>query len=135
MRMNRLHNIKNHYQGSTKKVLCVCSAGLLRSPTAAHVLAGEPYNLNTRAVGHNREYALQILDDVVLEWADEVVCMTKDQLRVVEDMLDAGHEKTVICLDIDDDFAYRDPVLVAKIKKNYDEAMNVITAAKAAKEI
>ncbi len=35
---NRWGNIDNPYQGSAKKVLCVCSAGMLRSPTAANVL-------------------------------------------------------------------------------------------------
>ena len=49
--MNRLGNSKNPYQGDFKKVLCVCSAGLLRSPTAAWVLSNAPFNFNTREIG------------------------------------------------------------------------------------
>ena len=45
-KMNRLANTQNKYQGKYKKVLCVCSAGLLRSPTAALVLSQEPFNFN-----------------------------------------------------------------------------------------
>lgn len=49
--MNRIANASNKFQGSYKRVLCVCSAGLLRSPTAALVLSKDPYNFNTRACG------------------------------------------------------------------------------------
>ena len=70
---NRLHNTRNPNQGSAKKVLCVCSAGLLRSPTLAWVLSNEPFNFNTRAVGTSDNYALIVLDEVQLQWADAVV--------------------------------------------------------------
>ncbi len=64
MTFNRLHNMRNPHQGSNKKVLCVCSAGLLRSPTLAWILSNEPFNFNTRAVGTSSEYALIVLDEV-----------------------------------------------------------------------
>ena len=55
MRANAMHNCTNPYQTGTEKILCVCSAGLLRSPT----LAGELYKrgFNTRAAGVH-DYAL-----------------------------------------------------------------------------
>lgn len=77
--MNRLDNARNEFQGEYKRVLCVCSAGLLRSPTTAVVLSSEPYNFNTRAAGLVREFALVPVDKVLLFWADEIVCMTADQ--------------------------------------------------------
>ena len=70
---NRLHNTRNPNQGSAKKVLCVCSAGLLRSPTLAWILSNDPFNFNTRAVGTSDNYALIVLDEVQLQWADAVV--------------------------------------------------------------
>jgi len=70
---NRLHNTRNPNQGKAKKVLCVCSAGLLRSPTLAWILSNEPFNFNTRAVGTSSDYALIVLDEVQLQWADAVV--------------------------------------------------------------
>lgn len=45
---NQLANVGNRFQTKTKKVLCVCSAGLLRSPTLANVL-NLKYGFNTRA--------------------------------------------------------------------------------------
>ena len=119
--MNRLGNCTNPYQGQTKKVLCVCSAGLLRSPTAALVLSQEPYNYNTRAAGISKEYALIEVDDVLLHWADEIVCMDTEQKRGLEARLkDKGLvDTTLICLNIPDSFAYRDPELMKMIHNNY----------------
>jgi predicted protein tyrosine phosphatase len=113
--MLREHNAKNPYQGKYKKVLCVCSAGLLRSPTAAVVLSGEPFNYNTRSAGIEKSYALIPVDDVLIAWADEIVCMTIAQ----EEALSFITSKPIICLDIDDDFEYRDPRLVKLIEERY----------------
>jgi predicted protein tyrosine phosphatase len=120
--MNRLGNVNNKYQRffQHKRVVCVCSAGLLRSPTAAVVLAGEPWNYNTRASGIIPEFALVPLDDVLLEWADEFVCMTRDHALAVECRLsNAGLKTEVVCLDIPDNFSYRDPELVRIITERY----------------
>lgn len=117
MDRNRLHNIKNQFQGPYKKVLCVCSAGLLRSPTAAVVLSQEPFNFNTRAAGIG-DYALVKVDDVLLEWADEIVCMDMDQVEQLVKMTD----KVITCLEIPDKYDYRQPELVALIKERYLES-------------
>ena len=121
--LNRIANCSNGYQGNFPKVLCVCSAGLLRSPTAALVLSQEPYNYNTRAVGVHGEYALTPLEVVHLHWADEVVCMEEWQATEVEKMM-AGipeEERPLVCvLGIEDSYPYRDPRLVEQIKEKYD---------------
>lgn len=124
-RMNRLANISNRFQGRFKKVLCVCSAGLLRSPTAAFVLSQDPYNYNTRAVGTETEFALTPIDDVMLTWADEIVCMESHHAEDVEAMLKINriHGKKIVILDIKDEYAYRDQALIDQIRINYDHAM------------
>lgn len=119
---NRLFNCGNPYQGDFKRVLCVCSAGLLRSPTTAVVLSQEPYNFNTRAAGIDLGHALVPVDEVLLTWAEQIVCMTSDQKERLDTQLEKlGRKTKVICLDIEDSFAYRDPELVAAIKKSYEE--------------
>jgi len=115
--MNRLGNCHNEWQGNYKRVLCVCSAGVLRSPTAAFVLSQEPYNFNTRAVGLTPEFALIPVDEVLLAWADEIVCMTYKQEIELKEITD----KPVICLNILDNFEYRDPELIELIKERYKE--------------
>ena len=119
--MNRLANAHNIYQGQYKRVLCVCSAGLLRSPTAAWVLSQDPYNFNTRAAGLTKEFALIPVDRVLLHWADEVVCMSAEQAVQVRDMLE--EDKPIVVLEIPDIYGYRDPELVEAIRTKYDEAM------------
>ena len=122
--MNRLANCHNPYQGRSKKVLCVCSAGLLRSPTAAYVLSQEPFNYNTRAAGIAKEFALIPVDRVLLDWADEIVCMDqfqKSTLTVMHKVDCEGLETPVLCLDIDDNYAYKDPKLIQQISQRYLE--------------
>ena len=123
---NRLGNATNPYQGDYKKVLCVCSAGLLRSPTAAWVLSRDPWNYNTRAVGYSEEYALMVLDGAHLTWADEVCVMDNTQKRVVENMMEEyGLSKPVHVLNVDDDYAYRDPELVELLTNKFMELFPV----------
>src|SRR5689334_709068 len=76
--MMRSRNAKNCFQGDWPRVLCVCSAGLLRSPTLAWVLSNDPYNCNTRAAGSHAEYALVPLDQVLIDWADAVVFVNQE---------------------------------------------------------
>ena len=117
--MNRLHNCKNPYQGSYKKVLSVCSAGLLRSPTIAWVLSQDPYNYNTRACGIH-DYALVPLDRVLLTWADEIVCVQSDHEGVVQRLLtDYNLNTPIVNLMIPDNFEYRDPELIEMIRRVY----------------
>lgn len=119
---NRMFNAKNPGQGEYKKVLCVCSAGLLRSPTAAVVLAAEPFNFNTRAAGIEDSYALIRVDQVLLEWADEVVCMTKQHVTMLQDRMEHIRiSRPIKCLCIPDDFMYRSPHLMKLIKEAYEK--------------
>jgi predicted protein tyrosine phosphatase len=118
MSLIRNLTIKNEYQGKYKKVLCVCSAGVLRSPTAAVILSGEPWNYNTRAVGLDDYVALVPVSDTLLEWADEIVCMDDYQEAKIKEMTG----KPIIRLDIPDNYAYRDEELISLIKERYERA-------------
>lgn len=119
---NRLGNVDNKYQGHFKKVLCVCSAGILRSPTLAVILAAEPFNFNTRAVGTDEEFALVPMDAAHVAWADEIVVMDLHQKAVVEntqaeleDMNRGFHLYTptpIHVANIPDNYGYRDPELI-----------------------
>ena len=116
--LNRLHNASNPNQGDYKKVLCVCSAGLLRSPTAAIVIQ-KAYGHNTRAVGTDESHALIPIDAVHIEWADEIVVMDQWQLEYLERRYPSINTKRVINLEIEDDFAYMEPQLQELILERY----------------
>lgn len=113
MSYNRIANVGNRFQGSRKKVLCVCSAGLLRSPTLAWILSNEPFGYNTRAVGTSSEYALIPLEDVHLRWADAVVFVDEGNYRAAkyeyEDLL---NNMECHVLQIPDQYPFRDDRLV-----------------------
>ena len=117
---NRLHNLSNPAQGSRKKVLCVCSAGLLRSPTAAWILSNEPFGFNTRAVGTSSDHALIPLDWAHIVWADYIVVMDKyqriDVLRKYREFQEGNtqyiKEPNIFILDTPDTYEFRDPRLV-----------------------
>lgn len=117
-RNGRARNSRNEHQGTYKRVLCVCSAGLLRSPTAALVLSQEPFNFNTRCAGIVPDYALVPVDDVLIHWADEIVCMERSHEEELKALLGA-RQRPIVCLDIEDSFAYRDEKLQWLIKEKY----------------
>lgn len=120
--LNRIANCKNEFQGNANRVLCVCSAGLLRSPTAAVVLSAPPFNYNTRAAGLTEEFALIPVDDVLLHWADEIVCMEPKQKETLLNLSVVKAKQTPVkCLGIEDNFAYRDPKLMELIAQRYLE--------------
>jgi predicted protein tyrosine phosphatase len=111
----------NRFQGDYKRVLTVCSAGILRSATAAHVLCQRPFNFNTRNVG-TAPYALIPLTDDLIMWADEVVCMENEHKNVVMNkMMSMDLYKPITVLDIEDIYEYRNPKLVKLIKQRYKE--------------
>lgn len=120
---NRMWNIKNPHQGKRKKVLCVCSAGLLRSPTVAWILSNDPFGFNTRAAGIDADHALIPVDEALLGWADEIVFVERSVADRALSMFDlTGMIFNV--LDLPDQFAFRDPELVAIATEQLKEAFN-----------
>ena len=107
---NRHWNAKNPYQGDAERVLCVCSAGLLRSPTVANVMARHGYN--TRAVGLEKEFALIPIDDVLFHWADSVVVMNLEQAEKIR----KDFEGPIYNLSIPDEYEFMDSELIAIVE-------------------
>lgn len=120
--LNRLANAQNPYQGNMKKVLCVCSAGLLRSPTIAYILSLYPFGFNTRACGISTEYALIPLDDVLLTWADEIVCVERQHAEQIKEMLNSLEKvKPVHLVPTPDIYETRTPKLVEYLTPKLQE--------------
>lgn len=130
---NRIHNIYNKHQTTVAKVLCVCSAGLLRSPTTANVLH-QQYGFNTRAAGAVLDFALIPIDKVLLEWADEIVCVepkVRDNVElfinreVLEGRMDMSEavewKEKITTLNVPDMYQWNDPDLRKIIQAQYEE--------------
>jgi len=110
---NRLWNCKNPYQTDALKVLCVCSAGLLRSPTLANYLH-KKYGYNTRSCGVY-DYALIPIDKVLITWADRIIVCSHDHEQIVFNFNKIDPTFTiplVVNLGIPDDYSFMDPNLL-----------------------
>ena len=119
---NQLYNIHNEFQGKTKKVLCVCSAGLLRSATLQNMLIRE-YGYNCRNCGTEESYALIPISEALLLWADEIVFVNKSNYRSVAwDLAEMKiPEDKIFVLSIPDIYNFNDPELVEICKQQYKE--------------
>lgn len=111
----------NSFQGDYKRVLTVCSANMLRSPTIAHILSAEPFNFNTRSAG-TESYALIPVTEDLLLWADEIVCAdTEHAMWIRNKMMEWSIDKPIINLEIPDNYEYRNPKLIDMIKERYEQ--------------
>ena len=110
----------NPYQGKDRKVLFVCSAGILRSATCARIYAAE---YNTRAAG-SEHYALIPVTKELIAWAQTIVFVKKDNADSVakrfdlESLAEAGKE--IITLNIPDQYEHMDPWLIRIIREQLE---------------
>jgi predicted protein tyrosine phosphatase len=113
----------NQYQTSAPRLLFVCSAGLLRSPTA-QVVASQ-MGFNARACG-SANYALIPLSVNLINWANKIIFMNEenyhqslDTFRLVDYHTDIEEKKIV--WDIVDDYDWGDLVLFNICRQNLEK--------------
>lgn len=119
--MWRSANAKNSFQGPWPRVLTVCSAGLLRSPTLAWVLSNEPYNCNVRPAGSHHEYALVPIDQVLCDWAQRVVFVNPENYHRTQ-RLGLKLPDAVYVLNVPDRYEFRNAELVKAIHAELEKA-------------
>jgi len=117
--MNQMHNVSNPNQTSCKRVLTVCSAGLLRSPTTADVLSSE-YGYNTRACG-THDYALIPISEALIVWADEVVFVNQENYDSINAEATALVQCKATILNIPDMYEWGNPALKSIILAEYKQ--------------
>lgn len=110
----------NMYQGKDKKLLFVCSAGLLRSATAANLFAKKGHN--TRSCGSS-PYALIPLSANLIAWANQIIFVNQENyLQALKTFEQEDQLKEILqyksqVLNIPDDFAYNDPELIRRLEE------------------
>ena len=109
----------NPYQGSDTKVLFVCSAGILRSATAARIYSQK---YNTRAAGSASNALIPVSHELLL-WADEVVFVNHENYLDTKIKFDLDELKVwgtiVTVLDIPADYEHMHPKLIKHFEKQY----------------
>lgn len=111
--------IDNPYQGKDKKVLFVCSAGILRSATAARMYA---HKYNTRCAGTGKGYALVYLSERLMDWADEIVFVHPnnwDQANMEFDL--RPYQEHIKVLEVPDQYEHNDPALRRHFEEQYEK--------------
>lgn len=109
---------KNSFQGPAKRALFVCTGGILRSATGAHL--GAIRGWNTRSCGIMDE-AIPPVHQNLLEWAQEIFCLEQHHANHIEDLFPGAYGHKIQVLGIPDNFAYRDPELVRLISERLDK--------------
>lgn len=119
----------NHSQGQNLRVVFVCSAGMLRSPTAARVASD--YGINARSAGSHFHYALIPLSANLIKWADFIVFMnSSNSLEVVQklqdgELLEELKDKSIIW-NIEDTYNYMEESLVWKIEREIEQTFDAV---------
>ena len=113
--------VKNPFQGNDKRVLFVCSMGILRSATGAR-LYGHKYN--TRAAG-TWDDALIKITPTLMEWADEIVFVNESNYQQVKkyflaEDIDIDKKYNIKVLNIPDAFPHMHPQLVEAFVRQYE---------------
>jgi predicted protein tyrosine phosphatase len=117
---NETNPFKSSYEGQTPKWLFCCSAGLLRSPTAARI-AQEILGYNTRSCGiHNWALVPFTLD--LATWADQIVFVEQTLYQDIEHAYTRAGLWTQIqdkstYWNIPDRYEYMHPELVEIVKQ------------------
>lgn len=115
-----------NFEGMHTKLLFVCTAGILRSPTAAAI--AQTYGYNTRSCGSDLDYALIPVSDKLIRWADVVVFVNSFNASSTYNSFFGDVETQLLILDkqiiwlIEDDYEYMQPELV-EIVENYMPAL------------
>lgn len=110
--------VDNPYQGKDKRVLFVCSAGILRSATAARIYANK---YNTRACGSMHDIALVPFTLKLAAWADEIVFVNKENYEMVSQEHPGIECLNVRVLDIPDKYPHMDERLIQCFKDQYED--------------
>lgn len=124
IKRNNLAVLKNPYQGKSKRILCVCSGGVLRSPTAAALLIRRGHN--TRSCG-SESYALIPLSKELVVWADIILCMEEehfaDVMNIANNLFLEEPRPAMYLLNISDNYDYMQTELVGLLEGKFDELL------------
>lgn len=89
----------------------MCSQNRLRSPTAEQVFSNRP-GFEVTSAGTDQTCGNPVSPEII-EWADVIFVMERAHRNKLSKQFRAHlGDKRVICLDIPDDFAYMDPMLI-----------------------
>lgn len=96
-------------------VLFICSRNQWRSPTAERIFRTVP-GISVRSAGTSRSSRRRI-SVIDIRWADLILVMEeKHKSRIRAEFRDEVRHKSMLVLDIPDDYQFMDPELIAVLQ-------------------
>jgi predicted protein tyrosine phosphatase len=116
-----------------KKILFICDENINRSRTGEAVLKDSPdYEVQSAGV---QSTANRPITKEILQWANLIFVFEKRQRNIIHKKFpDIHKEKSIICLYIQDEYAYMDPELVHLIKSKVSRFLKPETSPAIQKE-
>ncbi|HXF41737.1 MAG TPA: phosphotyrosine protein phosphatase [Blastocatellia bacterium] len=101
---------------TTLKVLFVCEANRLRSPTAETIFSGYP-GVEAKSAGLAKQATVPVSAEL-LDWADLIFVMEKRHRNIIHSRFKEIYlRKRIICLYIPDEFEFMDPELISVLEE------------------
>jgi predicted protein tyrosine phosphatase len=120
---------RESFLASRLKILFVCDANRLRSPTAEAIFTGRPH-LDVKSAGLAKQATVPLTVEL-LEWADIIFVMEKRQRNVIQSRFkEIYRHKRIICLYIPDDFEFMDRELIRLLEERVSPYLNSDATAK-----
>ena len=99
-----------------RKVLFVCGRAKRRSLTAEELFGGDP-EIDAQAAGISSDADIPVTPELI-DWADQILVMEKTHRSKLNRKFGARLSgKRIAVLDIPDQYAYGDPLLVNRLHK------------------
>ena len=106
------------------KLLFVCSQNKIRSLTAEHILEGAPGYV-VKSAGTEPRSRIRV-NEGHIGWADLIFVMEKKHRRILEESFsEALAGKSVICLNIPDEYRYMESALVDELKAGINQHIDL----------
>ncbi|WP_026968525.1 low molecular weight protein tyrosine phosphatase family protein [Algoriphagus terrigena] len=106
-------------------ILFICSRNIWRSPTAEAIYKGK-HGLEVRSAGTEPSAKIKV-NRKLLEWADLIFAMEKrHKQRLLEKFPEDMIGKTIVVLDIPDEYRFMDEELVESIQTSVSPYLDSI---------
>lgn len=106
-------------------VLFVCNFNMMRSATAEMLFKDDPM-LKVKSAGISPE-AVMVIDQQLVDWAEIIFVMEPVQQQFIEKNFPRGLDgKRIICLSIDDRYAYMDERLQRVLRSTVERYLQKI---------
>jgi predicted protein tyrosine phosphatase len=104
-------------------LLFVCSRNQWRSPTAEEIYKNQQ-GINVRSAGTEPSARVRLTAKTI-QWADVIFVMEKKhKQRIIENFETEAESKSIIVLDILDEYPFMDAELIEEIKTKVDSYLN-----------